>query len=139
MPKLKIDEDLLTIHTKFFNVSYLDFVYKVNSFLEKHNAKTSYYKDAVRVFTKGGGSKTLFRNENINDLKKRFKLNNDLLWIALNMINELKMHLPKDVYDINIVYLKRTLRDIRDIVYKNMSSDIRKSKSEESWLDETTH
>lgn len=123
----KIDEDLQTIHTQFFNVSYMDFIYKVNYFLEKHNAKTSYYDEAVNVFTKGGGSKTLFRDENINDLKKRYILNNDLLWIALNMINELKMHLPKDAYNNNIVYLKRTLRSIRDIIYKNMSKDIRKA------------
>ena len=82
---LKLDKHL-EYQMNHFNGSYMDFIYKVGKVLEHNNIKTSYYADAITVFKNGGGSGTLNGG---NGLEKQFKLNNELFWLASDLLTEI--------------------------------------------------
>ena len=82
---LKLDK-YLERQMNNFHGSYLDFIYKVNEGLEHNNVKTSHYEDAVTVYKNGGGSETIHGG---NGLQAQFDLNNELFWIACDMLNEI--------------------------------------------------
>lgn len=79
---LKLDK-YLERQMNNFHGSWMDFIYKVNEVLRHNDIKTTHYYDAGVVFNKGGGSGTLNGG---NGLKKQFELNNELFWIASNML-----------------------------------------------------
>ena len=82
---LKLDK-YLERQMNDFHGSYMDFIYKVDEVLRHNDIRTSHYYDAGVVHNKGGGSGTLNGG---NGLKKQFELNNELFWIASDMLTEI--------------------------------------------------
>ena len=121
---LKLDKHL-EYQMNHFNGSYMDFIYKVEEVLEHNNIKTSYYADAVTVYKNGGGSETLNGG---NGLEKQFKLNNELFWIAFDMLSEIDGQDKHLYYHLKTV-LKRIYQKLSDyLIYPEY-----KSKSDESY------
>tara|TARA_Y100000996_G_scaffold397895_1_gene365409 strand:+ start:4318 stop:4674 length:357 start_codon:yes stop_codon:yes gene_type:complete len=104
-----------------FHGSYLDFIYKVNKVLEYNKIKTSYYKDAVSVYKDCGGSATIHGG---NGLKAQFELNNNLFWIAHDMLHEVDGQ-DKHLYSHLQVVLKRIYHKLADrLIYPEYKKQI---------------
>ena len=131
---LKLDKHL-EYQMNHFNGSYMDFIYKVEEVLLHNNIVTSYYNDAVIVFKNGGGSSTLNGG---NGLEKQFKLNNELFWIASDLITEID-GLDKHLHLHLLTVLKKIYIRLTDEFLSPDYIPQSKSKSDESWLDETAH
>ena len=124
---LKLDLDLAK-KMNAFHGSYMDFIYKVNEVLKYNNIKTSHYYDAGVFFKKDGGSNTLNGG---NGLKEQFNLNNELFWIASDLLTEidgLDKHL---YYHLKIVLKKIYVRLTDEFISPDFIPQY-KSKSDES-------
>lgn len=124
---LKLDKHL-EYQMNHFNGSYMDFIYKVEEVLEHNNIKTTYYADAVTVFKNGGGSGTLNGG---NGLEKQFKLNNELFWIASDLITEID-GLDKHLHLHLLTVLKKIYIRLTDEFLSPDYIPQSKSKSDES-------
>ncbi len=124
---LKLDKHL-EYQMNHFNGSYMDFIYKVEEVLLHNNIVTSYYNDAVIVFKNGGGSSTLNGG---NGLEKQFKLNNELFWIASDLITEID-GLDKHLHLHLLTVLKKIYIRLTDEFLSPDYIPQSKSKSDES-------
>lgn len=124
---LKLDKHL-EYQMNHFNGSYMDFIYKVEEVLLHNNIVTSYYNDAVIVFKNGGGSGTLNGG---NGLEKQFKLNNELFWIASDLITEID-GLDKHLHLHLLTVLKKIYIRLTDEFLSPDYIPQSKSKSDES-------
>tara|TARA_R100001198_G_C5208585_1_gene194803 strand:+ start:586 stop:906 length:321 start_codon:yes stop_codon:yes gene_type:complete len=106
----------------------MDFIYKVEEVLLHNNIVTSYYNDAVIVFKNGGGSSTLNGG---NGLEKQFKLNNELFWIASDLITEID-GLDKHLHLHLLTVLKKIYIRLTDEFLSPDYIPQSKSKSDES-------
>ena len=117
---LKLDKHLQR-QMNDFHGSYMDFIYKVNEVLEHNNIKTSHYKDASVIFCKFHGNETLNGG---NGLKAQFELNNNLFWVAFDMLNEIDGQDKHLYYHLQTV-LKRIYKKIFDrLIYPEYKEQI---------------
>mgnify|MGYP003110953266 CR=1 FL=1 len=106
---LKLDQHLVR-QMNDFHGCFLDFIYKVNEVLEYNKIKTSYYKDAVAIYKDRGGSATIHGG---NGLREQFELNNNLFWIAYDMLHEIDGQ-DKHLYCHLQIVLKRIYQKLSD-------------------------
>jgi hypothetical protein len=117
---LKLDK-YLERQINGFHGSYLDFIYKVNEILEHNNIKTSYYEDAVTIYKNCGGSGTIHGG---NGLRKQFELNNNLFWLAYDILNEIDGKDKHLYYHLQTV-LKRIYQKLSDrLIYPEYKKQI---------------
>ena len=104
-----------------FSGTYMDFIYKVDEVLEHNNIKTSYYKDASVIFCKFHGNATLNGG---NGLKAQFELNNNLFWVACDLLTEID-GLDKHLHLHLQTVLKRIYQKLSDyLIYPQYKKQI---------------
>jgi len=117
---LKLDK-YLEKQMNAFHGGYMDFIYKVNQVLEHNNVKTSHYENAGTVYKNGGGSGTLNGG---NGLKAQFELNNNLFWVACDLLTEID-GLDKHLHLHLQTVLKRIYQKLSDhLIYPEYKKQI---------------